>query len=1569
MKKRGKAQTTIFIVMGLVIIMVFGLVFFLSQQINDYATEKRAEQVIQGFFDATAFRQSITSCLSLSTVESIDLISRQGGFIFSYQPSSMLPQPIPMTEFDGFNISYALLEQNNPFSPCTEEPCYYNHNKKGYLFGTQPNLLHRSNAIPPLYKEYTPGFSFYFDYSYSFQEQLEKLIYNITMRCTNVSYYTNTYDVDITFSEPKINVTIGKDDVQVLMDFPFNVNMTDKIITRNYQFFTQSDIRLRRLWETMNSIVLKEKTMIDYSYQEENIPEDMNIVKNITKEGYILTVNDLTHSIRNKPYAISVAIEDRKPALDCIGYCDGSEYDIIVPVNSTLTIKPFAIDPDDEQIIYRYVGWKAEFEEIWPINVSRVGTQIDLNVNLWHNSNLFTNPSICDYPKDYMISSKGRCSQLKLSPKDIGPHTFTVFAIDKDNPNLFDYQEIRVLVDDVALPIIQNISIYDNIPSNVTSIEDPFVLDATLSGNLMGGTTLYLWSETIDNLSFETTEDRISYPRDPDIRNILRYPFKSTGTHDLRLTIDKLQSNLTSEESVYRVDTYQCLPYRRNNSAPYPYNVIRGDEYLDVFDPFLTDHTCCSSDPNSWGEFAPTNTLCYQYDKFACRINEEVYGKPQQVNTNNSIYPANQSILTKNIGILPKFNDNIIINPEHINDIYQREYQHFCDGNRGNICNGTQTDNWNHYQECGICEYCIEGDEGCAKRDYGTICNTNKKCVSDIGENSYFITSGKRDIVAIGVCNSDGNCFATIGNETGLISSNKSVAPYGFYDESKDYVLSENCNLYDKAIADDNSINETCILEDWTCINNPETKCGIDQNRNVTVHCNNFDLNPVINTFYDTCQWIDYGLNSTCSMQDPNIFQLDGCSLENPIGCCEIESQANYSVSIFDCDSLDDINISDNRLIESEVNFDSCQFGDIGSLGCEIVDVTCSESNVCKYFSSFSNITLDEVENHICIFNQTAGFMWTKEIQSTELSCSDGFDNDCDGLIDCFDPDCGSRQCEFNSVTGLCFNSSCIVSEICNTSTTLYPNCYSCGLGSTCMGNVSYPYQDNGICVYDFPLSCETSSVCKNESDVFFAGCGNCNEGNVCDTSPIDGFNPDGVCISDYCCNNEYNDIAFDQNTYQCGCTNELENFECSVKNLTQDIVVSGHCQEDNCCLLTPVCIDNCEDVACDEDSDCSTYREDTICYYGNNDNGYGECDGTCVCSYETMDTSEILPRLNLTNTCEYGLIEPGYYCLNDDYCIYNCSCGEGGWGCGIDDCPGAGNSVLGSCYYESNINLANDCNIYGCTLNEDDNPGFDFKECQLSSIGQTDYFCFINRTNTCYFFQGDACHANFGWQMFEQESCYLPGTIENDNCWFGESICDQTGCTASYSNIKPNDCSYHSGICPGLACDFYTDATGEQCSTQGWICYNTSQDIGGVLCNDFDNDNVCNVDEQIYCDNNPSSIVCTDGPIQSLGPLNMNLNTPIATQITVTNLGESGNFILRPQNNPYFNFNDLELEVPSNNYLQFHLEFGDSITLNYSITPYTTGTYSTTWNLFYDNIWPFPNTLIDTKNFDITTT
>jgi len=61
----------------------------------------------------------------------------------------------------------------------------------------------------------------------------------------------------------------------------------------------------------------------------------------------------------------------------------------------------------------------------------------------------------------------------------------------------------------------------------------------------------------------------------------------------------------------------------------------------------------------------------------------------------------------------------------------------------------------------------------------------------------------------------------------------------------------------------------------------------------------------------------------------------------------------------------------------------------------------CDSSKLCyEYYAITTRL--------YCIYDN--GFKWSISIPSRETSCSDGYDNDCDGLIDCADPDCAGQQ-------------------------------------------------------------------------------------------------------------------------------------------------------------------------------------------------------------------------------------------------------------------------------------------------------------------------------------------------------------------------------------------------------------------------------------------------------------------------------------------------------------------------------------------------------------------------------
>jgi hypothetical protein len=204
-----------------------------------------------------------------------------------------------------------------------------------------------------------------------------------------------------------------------------------------------------------------------------------------------------------------------------------------------------------------------------------------------------------------------------------------------------------------------------------------------------------------------------------------------------------------------------------------------------------------------------------------------------------------------------------------------------------------------------------------------------------------------------------------------------------------------------------------------------------------------------------------------------------------------------------------------------------CQFG---------VPVACNDNNAC------TRDACDESQKR-CVFAQagSAGAeSWT--ISGT---CSDGIDNDCDGLTDYADPDC--RQCQYNTD---CNDSNSCTQDICNTVTWrcefVKMNGVTCDDGQWCTVNDSC---SNGVCQAQ-ARNCSSGGDTCNDSV--------CNESlDACQKTqkPNNTSCDDGqwCTIGDYClygscvsggprnCNpgtcNEYTDTCDNNYVYGPGCS------------------------------------------------------------------------------------------------------------------------------------------------------------------------------------------------------------------------------------------------------------------------------------------------------------------------------------------------------------------------------------------------------------------------------------------------
>ncbi|MGV8163019.1 MAG: hypothetical protein ACP5N2_06835 [Candidatus Nanoarchaeia archaeon] len=627
---------------------------------------------------------------------------------------------------------------------------------------------------------------------YILSEQISKRVND----CVNFSLFTDDNITPLGF--PVTSITYTSDSVFAETIFNFSVKIKNKepvIVKHSFKY--KSDLRIVRMHNYVMTLVKADSQDFLFNLQSnyENYPlhasinpqkffdEEHMSVKVINfsecttgpclkyKYDRLLIVEDELSKIGNRSLTYLTMLQNRRPALDFIHTSSvlDANYDIVVSTNENLTIDPFGYDPDDKPVTeYAYDGWKETYDEecqlsdepingVYTVNCIRVPNP---QLPFWTNSNLFENTR--------------RKANYTTKESDVGPHEFTVTVTDESG--LQDYQTVKVLVFDLPKAIIELQSFYPSIESEITSVEDPIILDGSSSHgsrypNQGGEITKYIWnifhnplgdnelvftSQQTDPRSYAPvqyvdtlTEDQLNEliqqikPRAPPDELGLNH----TGPHNITLVVQAnvalMDELVYSEPAGKTVQTYECLPHRNSND-PYPYPYNAGDN------PFFANHVCCSLDNGLLD-----NEECFEttwYGEYASLLDLDYFIKEEEL----SIYlPTPQSPTTT--GQTNTGNNK--------NDVFEMTFERLCDGNRGNICAGAMTRTFTVYKSCadlgvGETERCegpdpnpSENIQNCISYEEGNsfekafnigatasardgICNENKEC-STIGENGY----------------------------------------------------------------------------------------------------------------------------------------------------------------------------------------------------------------------------------------------------------------------------------------------------------------------------------------------------------------------------------------------------------------------------------------------------------------------------------------------------------------------------------------------------------------------------------------------------------------------------------------------------------------------------------------------------------------------------------------------------------------------------------------------------------------------------------------------------------------
>jgi len=242
-----KAQTTVFMIIGLVVL-IGGAIFF-------YTTQKAAQplepeiRIIeeQTPIEFDPIRKYANDCAYSLGVEGLKIIGKQGGYI-SFTDKSLSKEPFAMTQ-NPTESDAVLFEKSSELKTAYWWHLKSANNCKGdcKFASKRPELRQSDNSI---------------------EKQLERYISSKFEECIN--HFEPFLGQGFRIAEggkPKADVTIGLDDVAVLVEFPLSIEKQD-VKAALTQFFVRIPVNMDKIYELATKITNME---IKHRYLEKHI--------------------------------------------------------------------------------------------------------------------------------------------------------------------------------------------------------------------------------------------------------------------------------------------------------------------------------------------------------------------------------------------------------------------------------------------------------------------------------------------------------------------------------------------------------------------------------------------------------------------------------------------------------------------------------------------------------------------------------------------------------------------------------------------------------------------------------------------------------------------------------------------------------------------------------------------------------------------------------------------------------------------------------------------------------------------------------------------------------------------------------------------------------------------------------------------------------------------------------------------------------------------------------------------------------------------------------------------------
>ncbi len=497
--------------LGLIALIVVGLVLLARSLVLKKISKESLSEKFSAYLKTSAVKEFADSCLEAVAEQGLFLAALQGGVLWDSQGgtssgNALGIEYLPAQLFgESFNVSYALKGLES--ADCGLKNYYkapdYPHPNASIQDMNNFSFLMRNcysqdagffgyRTAPPLCVKPGPNWigttkltcvRYGLASENPVQLALKKYVESNLDKCLDFSSLEEEKDVKVVKrNNPEVEVVFSNDEVVVKAVHELSIKGGEGVAAATFEASASVKTRFKELYEYFSNLLRRE--FLKSSFKIESMYPSVSGFKpgfevelrrdfcpscasawKPSRADDLLVIRYNASLLEGKPLTVAGVLKNRAPVLEPLkklSFIHGfSAYafnfvDVVAVNGSTLTLTPFAVDPDDDPVIYNYSLWLGNESETSCTFTNTLLQDFKTASNRARAESAFnalkssctpskSGRSVNSWQDSAVFRSTLQNASVTLTKDDIGLHTVRVVATDG---YASDYQDLTVLVVD-----------------------------------------------------------------------------------------------------------------------------------------------------------------------------------------------------------------------------------------------------------------------------------------------------------------------------------------------------------------------------------------------------------------------------------------------------------------------------------------------------------------------------------------------------------------------------------------------------------------------------------------------------------------------------------------------------------------------------------------------------------------------------------------------------------------------------------------------------------------------------------------------------------------------------------------------------------------------------------------------------------------------------------------------------------------------------------------------------------------------------------------------------------------